>query len=107
MLAAVHETYPRMMARVRADTADLPSDQMAHARFEDLESDPLGVVRRIAEQLALADRDALLRAAEAHLAEVAAYRSRTRGVSPEVAEAVETHWGDACAWWGYARAGAG
>ena len=101
--AAVHESYPRMIQRVTADTADLPSNAFVQVRFEDLESAPLDVVDRIARQLDLPDRDGLRSAAQAHLAAVADYRSRTRDVDAPTARAVETHWGRERAMLGYER----
>jgi len=102
--AAIHESYPRMMERVRADTADLPPDAFVQVRFEDLAAAPLDVVDRIARRLALPDPDGLRAAAAAHLETVADYRSRTRTVDAATAHAVETHWGRERDILGYARA---
>jgi hypothetical protein len=102
--AAIHESYPRMMQRVTADTADLPPDAFVQVRFEELEATPLDVVDHIAARLDLPDRDGLRAAAEAHLARVAGYASRTRRVDAATARAVETHWGRERDMLGYARA---
>jgi hypothetical protein len=104
MMAAIHETYPRMMRAVAAATHDLPESQMITVRFEDLEHDPVAEVRRIVRTLDFAEPDAAERAARDHLDQVAGYRSRTRTIPADVAAAVEQHWGAERVRWGYTRA---
>jgi hypothetical protein len=102
--AAIHESYPRMIERVTTDAAELPVNAFVQVRFEDLESTPLDVVDHIAAQLDLPDRNGLRAAAEAHLARVAGYASRTRTVDAATARAVNTYWGRERDMLGYARA---
>jgi hypothetical protein len=51
----VIETYRRMMERFEVDRQDLPSGHFADLCFEDLETRPLGQIRRIFRQLDLGD----------------------------------------------------
>jgi hypothetical protein len=96
-------TYPRMMDKLIADSRDLPPERFAEVRFEDLEAAPLATVRALAEQIGLAPVDAVVAAAERHLAAVADYRKRTREIPQEVAETVARHWGRQLDHWTYPR----
>jgi len=101
--ATIHETYPRMMDALLADTAALPDHQMVQVDFETLTARPLDTVAHVADRLGLTDRNALLAAARDHLDRVAGYTSRTRTIAPETAAAVNAHWDRHRAHWGYER----
>jgi hypothetical protein len=75
--------YAKMEQAFYQQTAGLPPDQVAEVRFEDVERDPLGQVRRIYDQLGLEFTAALEKRLSGYLAKIAGYRKNSFRQLPE------------------------
>lgn len=99
----VLETYPRMMDRLLADTADLPSDRFAEIRFEDLEAAPLATLEQVYQQLGLPGFDAARGRIESYLGTLTTYTKNSYRFSEPSLSEVERRWAPYLELWGYAR----
>ncbi len=68
------DNYRRMEEAFYAQTADLPPDQVAEVRFEDLERDPVGEVRQIYARLGLEYTPQFEERLTCYLARIEGYR---------------------------------
>lgn len=93
--------YRRMMQRYFDDMALIPPGQLAEVRFEDLETDPVGQVRRIYEELSLDGLDRALPPMRRHLESQEDYRKNSYPFDRETLDRVERHWGFTIDRWGY------
>lgn len=96
--------YPRMLAHLEADCADLPTERYMTVCFEDMEQAPLHTLEAIYAQLGLPGLDAARPKFTAYLDEVASYQKNQYAFSNEITEAVDSHWGDFVERWGYGGA---
>lgn len=95
-------SYRAAEERFYADTADLPAEQVAEVRFEDLERDALGEVRRLYQTLGLAYDDAFDAALRDYLAGLAAYKKNVHPTLPDdERDAVVAAMGPLMQRWGY------
>lgn len=84
------------------DAAALPAKDVAELRFEDLETDPIGQVRRIYEQLHLEFTPTFQRRLETYLASIAGYRkNRFKPLPLQQQQAIDEAMGEFAARWGY------
>jgi phosphoglycolate phosphatase-like HAD superfamily hydrolase len=81
----VLDAYPRMMERLLHGASRLSEREIAHARFEDLQADPLGEIERIYRALDLPDLPAARRQIAAYLATIRDYRKADHALSEESA----------------------
>lgn len=70
----VIDVYGRMVRRVEADLASIPRSRWTEVRYEDLEADPLGTLRRLYDDLALPFTPDTESSVRGFLAGVAGYR---------------------------------
>lgn len=89
---AILEGYPRMMARLAADTADLPPERLVTLRFEDLEQAPLEQLERIYRQLELPGFVAARPRFAAYLETVSGYQKNLHDFSADCVARVDRHW---------------
>lgn len=97
----VLESYPFLLEALKTDTADLPPEQFAEVRFEDLQSEPLPVLRHLFEQLELPDFEAARPYFETYLAGLEDYQQNQYSLEPETVSKVEHHWQAYLQRWGY------
>jgi len=97
----VLDSYPRMLDRLYRDTEDLPDDQFAEVRFEDLEAQPLTELERLYRQLNLPGGGEARSVTESYLARVADYSKNTYRYDADVRATVENVWGRFVERWGY------
>jgi len=95
--------YTRLMQQYLAERVLIPAENLLDVRFEDMEANPLGEVRRIYEALGLpgfADAELAFRA---YLASVTDYTKNDHQLTAEVIDLVNRHWSFAFDAWGYRR----
>jgi hypothetical protein len=95
------ETYPRMLANLKKDTADLPPERMVTLRFEDLESDPETQLEAIYRQLEIPGFEHAHPIFREYLESVSGYRKNSHGFPTDAIELVDEHWGDFVREWDY------
>lgn len=95
--------YQRMLGRFFEDAAAIPEHRLVHVRFEDLEADPLGQMRRIYGALELPGFDAVSHGLREYLARHSHYRKNTYRFDEASLQRVERDWGFALSRWGYGR----
>lgn len=96
------DNYRRMEDAFVRQTAGLPDAQVAEVRFEDVERDPIGEVRRIYARLGLEFTPAFERRLEQYLAKIAGYRKNSfRALPPEDRRRIDAKLGPFMARWGY------
>lgn len=95
--------YFRMEQAFYEQTADLPADQVAEVRFEDVERDPMGQVRQIYAQLGLEFTPALEKRLTRYLAKIAGYRKNSfRNLPEEDRRRIDAELAPLMVRWGYA-----
>lgn len=97
---AVLETYPLVMRAMRDQAADLPPGSFAEVAFEDLATDPRGVLRRLWRELDLPAPPGAKGGVEAHLAQVAGFRPEGAHLSPSQLRRIEAAWPEEMARYG-------
>lgn len=95
------ETYPRMLAALQRDTADLPPERFVTLRFEELEAAPDEQLERIYRQLQLPGFEHARPIFHEYLHSVSDYRKNSHGFPTDAIELVDRHWGDFVREWGY------
>jgi hypothetical protein len=84
--------------------AALPASDVAEVRFEDLERDPAGEVRRLYEELKLDFTPAFAQRLSRYVESVAGYKkNRFRSLPDDVRERIDAAMGPYLAKWGYAN----
>lgn len=96
-------TYARMMDRLIADAAALPSGRFLEIRFEELEARPLATLERVHERLGLGGFAAARPAYAAYLDRIQRYERAKRSFPERDLALAERHWGRFLAHWGYGR----
>lgn len=97
----VLETYPRVMDRCLADTAQLPAEQFIEVGFEDLTSAPLKTLERLYDQLRLPNWGSDRIGVDEYLATIRDYQRNTFTMAPNDIERVRSAWGAYAERWGY------
>jgi hypothetical protein len=97
---AVLETYPLVMRAFREQSSHLPPGSWAEVAFEDLATDPKGVLRRLWRELDLPAPPGARGGVEAHLAEVAGFRPEGARLSPAALHRLEEAWPEEMALYG-------
>lgn len=95
--------YREMMQRFLAEKHLIPAENLVEVRFDDLERDPLGTLRRIYTSLGLEGHDVAEPAFRAYVSSQQAYRKNDFRLSAEDRAKVERHWGFAFDALGYER----
>jgi hypothetical protein len=101
----VLDLYDAMMRRYLRDRALVPAGNLVEVRFEDLERDPLGVLRTIYDGLGLAGFEVAEARFRAYASAQAGYRKNHFATDPEAAGRIEERWGFAFEALGYPRRG--
>lgn len=98
----VLESYPYLMQALVKDTADLPADQFAQVRFEDLQANPLETLQRLFEQLNISYFESARPHFEGYLADLGDYQQNRYALQRATIETIETHWYPYIQRWKYA-----
>ncbi len=99
--AYILEFYALIMRKFLADKARIPPENLVEVRFEDLERDPLGQVRRIYEGLRIDGFEETAPVIRAYLRTIEGYRKNAYEIDGEVVRKVNEHWRFAFETWGY------
>lgn len=102
--ALILESYPYLLQKLQNDTTDLPPHQFAELRFEDLQANPLKVMKALFEQLELAEFSSVCSPIETYLAGLQNYRQNQYSLDADTIEKIETHWHPFIQKWGYSLA---
>ncbi len=97
----VLESYPFLLEALKTDTADLPPNQFAELSFEAFQSDPLGKLKTLFDQLELPDFEAASPHFKAYLAGLEDYRQNQYSLDAETVSAIEKDWHVYIRQWGY------
>jgi hypothetical protein len=100
---AILSLYEDMMRRYFADRAIIPAGNLVEVRFEDLERDPIGELRRVYETLNLPGYAQAEPALQAYLASQRNYRKNRLELSVEDRRRVDERWAFAFTEFGYAK----
>ncbi|MFH1574118.1 MAG: sulfotransferase, partial [Acidobacteriota bacterium] len=96
------ENYYKMEQAFYRHTAGLPADQVAEVRFEDVERDPVGEVRRIYAELGLQVTPRFEERLRRYLARIAGYRKNSFRQLPEAdRHEIDARMASFMARWGY------
>ncbi|MBI5864759.1 MAG: sulfotransferase, partial [Planctomycetes bacterium] len=99
------ELYEKMESEFVAQAARLPAGRLAEVAFEELESDPVGVIRRIYSQLDLEFSPRYEQRLLRYLESVADYKkNRFKPLAPEDQARVDASMGPLMVRWGYSPA---
>jgi hypothetical protein len=88
----VFELYEGMMRRFFSDRPFISPGNLAAVRFEDLERDPLGEMRRLYRELALPGFEAAEPALRRYIGSQAAYRKNRFTLSDAERDRINEHW---------------
>lgn len=99
----VLEIYARVMRQYVRDHALIPAQNLVEVRFEDLEIDPMGEVRRVYQHLQLGGFDEASSGFQAYIDSLRGYQKNPLNLTDEDIEKVNRHWGFAFDTWGYER----
>ncbi|PSN15446.1 sulfotransferase [filamentous cyanobacterium CCT1] len=97
----VLESYPFLLDALKNDTSDLLPNQFTELSFEALQSDPLGELKALFEQLELPGFEAAHPYFEAYLADLKDYQQNQYSLGDKTIRAVEDHWQPYIQRWGY------
>jgi hypothetical protein len=89
---AVLSVFPELMQRVRTDAAELAEGHFVELRYEELDADPIGAVRRAYEGLGLKGFETSSDAFQAYLDGIRSYRKNDFAMPVEVIEKVNARW---------------
>lgn len=93
--------YQLLMRKLLAEQALIPAGDFVEVRFEDLEADPLGQMRRVYQTLDLPGYAEAEPALERYTAGLTTYRKNRYDLDPHTIEQVNQHWRFALEQWGY------
>lgn len=99
--ALILETYPRMLADLERDRAELPAGHYTELSFETLEREPMAALEGVYRDLRLPGFEAAATRFAAHLGEVRDYRKNRHGFPADAIDLVDRHWGAFVRAWGY------
>lgn len=98
---AVLSVFPELMQRMRTDAAGLAEGHFVELRYEELDADPVGTVRRAYEGLGLKGFETSSDAFQAYLDGIRTYRKNDFAMPAEVIEKVNARWTDEIEGLGY------
>ena len=101
----VFTLYDGMMKRFLAERDLIPAGNLAEVRFDDLERDPVGEMRRLYDTLSLPGFAAMEPALRDYVAGLAGYRKNSFTLPDADRVSIEARWGFAFQALGYAPAG--
>jgi len=99
----VFDLYEAMMERYLADRSRVPAGNLIEVRYEDLEADPIGLVRRVYRDLSLPGFDRAAPHFRRYVAAQAGYEKNRFATQLADVIAVERRWGFAFEAFGYER----
>lgn len=85
---------PRMEAKLLAGCANLPTDRLAHVRYEELIARPIEVIETLYERLALGDFAPLMGPMKTELKKRETYQPRAARPSDSWSQRIATEWAD-------------
>jgi len=88
------ESYPRMMRRLLAETAELPPNDFVELAYHELERQPLAAVERVYQTLDLHGFEEDQPALRTHLESVQGYKKNRHELPPELRTRVEREWAE-------------
>jgi omega-hydroxy-beta-dihydromenaquinone-9 sulfotransferase len=97
----VFELYECMMRRFLADRPNIAPGNISEVRFEDLERDPIGEMRRLYQELSLPGFDLAEPRLRAYVASQVTYRKNAFSLSDAERETINKRWGFAFEVLGY------
>lgn len=95
------DTYTASLKLYIQDRSLIPSENLVEVRFEDLERDAMGELRRVYQTLDLGNWDTAEKGMSAYLATLKDYRKNRYEADPSVVERVTEDWGFALDEWNY------
>lgn len=98
---AVLALYEEMMRRYFEDRALIPAGNLVEVRFEDVERDPVGEVRRVYERLGLPGFAAMEQALKAYVTSQRSYKKNELEISAADRASIDQRWGFAIRELGY------
>ena len=101
----VLSVYERMMTAYERDAQGMPADRLIELRYDALDSDPIGSISRIYEQLSLPGFEDAKPKFESYLASISTFTKNKFDYSDAAAAKVEARLGSFVEKWGYARPG--
>lgn len=101
----VLSVYERMMTAYERDAHGMPADRLIELRYDALDSDPIGSISRIYEQLSLPGFEVAKPKFESYLTSISTFTKNKFDYSDEAAAKVEARLGSFVEKWGYARPG--
>ncbi len=99
--AAFLDNYVVTMRRYMRDRAAIPKNKLVEVRFEDLESDPMGVLEHTYTQLELPGWDEARGPVGEYARSLEGYRKNRYEQDQATIDKVDRHWGFAVKEWGY------
>ena len=79
----------------------IPANQLCQLKYEDLERDPIGQLKRIYEQLELGDFETVRSQIEAHVGGQKDYKKNQHELEPELRSEIRRRWSDYFDRYGY------
>lgn len=95
------DVYKMMYDKYESDKKLVPDGNLIEVKFEDIESDALGVTKKIYSQLSLPGFAESREKIEAYLDKKKGYKKNKYRYDPRTIEIVEKQWGFALEQWGY------
>jgi len=97
----VQNSYPRMLNRLYKDVERLPSNRFAEVKFEELDNNPLPVLKTVYHKLNLSGWTDDKKAISNYLDSISEYKKNRYETDKNLAKKVEKHWGEFIRRWGY------
>jgi omega-hydroxy-beta-dihydromenaquinone-9 sulfotransferase len=97
----VFSAFERMYHGFFKQHGGIPANQLCELKYEDLERDPIGQLRRIYEQLELGDFDAVAAQVESHIGRQKDYKKNQHDLEPELRTEIRRRWSDYFERYGY------
>jgi sulfotransferase family protein len=95
------ETYNQLYRDYDRAIAEIPDLNLVELKFEDFEQDPIGNLETIYEELGLTNFDKSRPLFEKYLNSQKTYQKNKYDMPVDMAELVDTHWGEYVDRWGY------
>jgi len=93
--------YRELMRKYLGDRSLIPSENLVEVRYEDMEREPLPLLRGIYQRLGLPRFSDAEPAFRSYLASIRNYKKNRYDLAPEAVARVNRHWGFAFDEWGY------
>jgi len=97
----VQNSYPRMMAKLYKDTADLSSGQFAEVKYEELDSNPIDILENLYFQLQLPGWNHARPRTRSYLKQISGYKKNPHDYEPGLKQKVDNYWGKYIDKWSY------